>query len=157
MMMSPNDSEAVNSLIKVTIDSVDGYRKAADDADNHVFQSIFYERANEREQLVDRMQQFVRARGDEPVDDGSMTAGAHRVFMNLREAIMGNDDEAIIAEVERGEDHIKAQFEEARMRTDLSAEARELIEQCYVSVKTGHDQMRDLKHGMSPQSRAIPL
>jgi uncharacterized protein (TIGR02284 family) len=152
MMSFPDDSRVINALIKVTIDSADGYRKAADEANNHAFQSIFYERANEREQLVEKMQDFVRSRGGEPADDGSMTAGAHRMFMELRDAIMGNDDEAIISEVERGEDYIKAAFEEERKRSDISSDARDLIEQCYVSVKSGHDQMRDLKHGVSRES-----
>jgi uncharacterized protein (TIGR02284 family) len=157
MMTSPDDNSVVNSLIKVTIDSVDGYRKAADEANNHAFQSMFYERAQEREELVDELQHFVRSRGGNPSDDGTMAAGAHRIFMDLRDAIAGNDDEGIIAEVERGEDHIKTAFEEARKRSDISTDARDLIEQCYVSIKAGHDQMRDLKHGVSPDSNNMKM
>jgi uncharacterized protein (TIGR02284 family) len=154
MMMGPNDADIVNDLIKVTIDSADGYRKAADAADNNAFQQIFYDRAAEREQLVDRMQQFVRSRGDEPVTDGSLSTSAHRVFLDLRDAITGQDDSAIIAEVERGEDYIKEKYENARNGADLSTEARDLIDDCYRSVKAGHDQMRDLKHGMRNQPPA---
>lgn len=36
-----HDIETVNGLIKTTIDSVDGYRSAAEDADSNQFQSIF--------------------------------------------------------------------------------------------------------------------
>jgi len=35
------DIETVNQLIKTTIDSVDGYRSAAEAADSQQFQSIF--------------------------------------------------------------------------------------------------------------------
>ena len=50
----------------------------------------------------------------------AVLAGAHRVFMDLKSAITGNDDDAIIAEVERGEDLIKHKFEEAMSDSDLS-------------------------------------
>lgn len=150
-----NDVDVVNDLIKVTIDSADGYRKAGEQADNHAFQSIFYDRAAERDALVKQMQDFVRTRGGDAVDDGSLAASAHRAFLGLRDAIAGNDDDAIVAEVERGEDYIKEQFENACAQSNVSSEARMLVDQCYQSVKAGHDQMRDLKHGLQGRSGAL--
>ena len=143
-----HDIETVNDLIKTTIDSVDGYRSAAEDANSHQFQAIFFERANERQHVADELREHVRSLGGDPQDDGSVLAGAHRAFMNLRDAITGSDDKAVIAEIERGEDHIKAKFETALEDSNLATETRSLISQCYGSVKAGHDQMRDLKHGM---------
>ena len=144
-----HDIETVNSLIKTTIDSVDGYRSAAEDATNSAFQSIFFERAKERQQVADDLRQHVRSMGGDPQDDGSILAGAHRIFMNLRDAVTGSDDEAVIAEVERDEDHIKGKFETALQDGNLGTETRAKISQCYESVKSGHDQMRDLKHGLN--------
>lgn len=144
-----HEIETVNELIKTTIDSVDGYRSAAEDADSNQFQSIFCERANERQQVAEQLRDHVRSLGGDPEDDGSLAAGAHRMFMNLRDAITGSDDKAIIAEVERGEDYIKAKFEKALEDGNLGTETRIIISQCYDSVKSGHDHMRDLKHGMS--------
>lgn len=143
-----HDIETVNDLIKATIDSVDGYRSAAESADSGQFQSIFFERANERQRVAEDLRSYVQSLGAEPEDDGSILAGAHRAFMNLRDAVTGLDDNAIIAEVERGEDHIKAKFETALEDNNLGTETRTLISRNYDSVKSGHDQMRDLKHGM---------
>lgn len=143
-----HDIETVNDLIKTTIDSVDGYRSAAEDADSGQFQSIFFERANERQRVAEELRQHVRSLGGDPQDDGSILAGAHRAFMNLRDAVTGRDDQAIIAEVERGEDHIKEKFEAAMQDGNLGTETRSLISRCYDSVKSGHDQMRDLNNGM---------
>jgi len=58
------------------------------------------------------------------------------------------DDTAIVDEVERGEDHIKAKYEDAMKDNDVTAGTRSLINEAYVSVKAGHDQMRDLKHAL---------
>ena len=149
MHTANHEIETVNDLIKTTLDSVDGYRSAAEDADSSQFQSIFFDRANERQQVVETLRQHVRTLGGDPQDDGSILAGVHRVFMNLRDAVTGSDDRSVISEVERGEDHIKAKFETALEDGNLATETRSLISQCYESVKSGHDQMRDLKNGMT--------
>lgn len=144
------DIDAVNSLIKTTVDSIDGYRSAAEDAENTQFQAIFFERANERQHVADDLRQHVRTLGGDPQDDdGSLLAGAHRAFMDLKDAVTGSDDTAVINEVERGEDHIKAKFEAALEDGNIGAETRNIIGKCYDSVKSGHDQMRDLKNGMT--------
>ncbi len=143
-----HDIKILNSLIATTIDSVDGYNAAADSADNTDFRQIFRERANERSEIVSKLQSQVQTLGGNAEDDGTAIAGAHRFFMNLRDSLTSTDDEAVVAEVERGEDVIKAKYEAALDNADLSPASREIVQGCYASVKQGHDQMRDLKHGM---------
>ena len=143
------DIKILNSLIATTIDSVDGYNAAANSADNTEFRAIFRDRASERSEVVSKLQGQVRTLGGDPEDDGTAIAGAHRFFMNLRDTLTSTDDEAVVAEVERGEDVIKAKFEKAMADGDLSTTSREVVQQCFVSVKEGHDQMRDLKHGLA--------
>lgn len=86
--------------------------------------------------------------GGEAEDDGTILAGAHRVFLNLKAVVTGHDDKAIVNEVEAGEDHIQAKFEDAPGYRALSPQMRVLIESCYASVKAGRDEMRDIKHSM---------
>ena len=148
MADSAHDISVLNSLIATTLDSVDGYNEAAKDSDNSRFAALFTARAGERRQVVTRLQQEVRALGGNPEDDGTILAGAHRMFLNLKATLTGKDDKAIINEVEAGEDHIKNKYEEAIADRDLSLGVRTLIEQSYDSVKAGHDEMRDLKHSM---------
>jgi uncharacterized protein (TIGR02284 family) len=143
-----HDVGVLNGLIKTTIDSVDGYRAAAEAKESGRFVAMFFDRANEREDVAERLQEAVTVMGGNPEDDGSFLASAHRSFMGLKEAVMGNDDKAIVSEVERGEDVIKAKYEAALEDKDLSPSTRGLITDCYTSVKQGHDQMRDLKHSL---------
>ena len=112
MHTDDHDVAILNGLIATTIDSADGYREAANDAQSDRFRSIFMERADERDDVVEQLSDRVRELGSDPANNGTTRAAAHRVFMNLREAVTGTDDTAIISEVERGEDHIKAKYEE---------------------------------------------
>lgn len=139
----------LNTLITTLIDSVDGYQKAAQDTENTRFAEMFNARARERQQALTALQAAVGRMGGDPSADGSTTAAAHRGWINLKEAVVGRDDEAIVKEVERGEDYLKEKFEAAIRHTDLPAEARSAIEQAWQSVKAGHDEMSQLKHAIS--------
>jgi len=143
------DITTLNSLIATTIDSVDGYTEAAKDSASGSFASMFTDRAAERRQVATMLQSEVTRLGGNPEDDGTVLAGAHRVFLNLRASVTGQDDEAIVRTVEQGEDHIKAKFEAALADGDLSPMVKATIQQAYSSVKSGHDQMRDLKKAMA--------
>lgn len=148
MADTSHDIRTLNSLIATTLDSVDGYTEAAKDADDTRFTGLFTSRAQERRQVASTLQAEVSRLGGNPEDDGTVLAGAHRAFLNLKSAVTGQDDKAIVDEVERGEDHIKAKYEDALKDDALSPEARSAIGAAWDSVKSGHDEMRDIKHAM---------
>jgi uncharacterized protein (TIGR02284 family) len=79
---------------------------------------------------------------------------SHQRFEDMKAAITGQDEKAIINEVERGEDYLKEKFETALKGDTLSGESRSVVERCYQSVRSGHDQMSQLKHGMESPSNA---
>jgi hypothetical protein len=135
----------VNGLVEITIDSADGYEEAAKDAQSSRFKTLFQARAQERRGIVSDLQAEVRRLGGTPDDDGSILAAAHRVFLNVRDALT-KGDEAVVKTVEDGEDHIKAKYEKALGDVDIQPETRRAIEAAYAKVKAGHDQMRDIKH-----------
>lgn len=147
-----HDISTLNTLIATTLDSADGYAEAAKDSDNARYASLFTARASERRQVVSALQATVTTLGGTPEDDGTVLAGAHRVFLNLKAAVTGRDDQAIVNEVEAGEDHIKAKFEKALADTQVSATTSAAIQTAYTSVREGHDQMRDLKHSLEAQN-----
>ena len=138
----------LNTLIATTIDSITGYEDSAANIDNERLREAFRERANERQKVVEDLRNHVRRLGGDPEDSGSFMGKAHQRFEDLKAAITGRDEKAIINEVERGEDYLKAKFEAALKEDDLSGESRSVVQSCYQSVREGHDQMSSLKHGM---------
>ena len=143
-----DEISTLNTLIATTIDSVTGYENSAKDIDNQRFAEIFRERANERQQVVEQLRSEVRRLGGNPEDDGSFMGKTHQRFEDLKAAVTGKDEKAIVNEVERGEDYLKEKFETALNAGTLSGESRSVVENCYQSVREGHDQMSQLKHGM---------
>ncbi|PTQ10891.1 hypothetical protein CLG96_10925 [Sphingomonas oleivorans] len=149
MLGKDHDIRVLNSLIATTFDSIDGYREAAKDVGSGRFATIFTARAAERVEVATRLQAEVSRLGGEPENSGTALGAAHRVFLNLKDAVTGSDEKAIVDEVERGEDHIKRKFEEALADTDLSPETRAVIRETFTSVKRGHDEASALKHSLA--------
>ena len=147
-----DEISTLNTLIATTIDSITGYEDSAKNIDNERFREIFRQRANERQQVVQDLRAEVRRLGGEPEEGGSFLGKAHQRFEDLKAAITGRDEKAIINEVERGEDYIKEKFETALGSDDLSGETRTVVERAYQSIRSGHDQISQLKHGLQTQA-----
>jgi uncharacterized protein (TIGR02284 family) len=81
-------------------------------------------------------------------DDGSLMGKTHQTFLDLKAAVTGRDDKAVINEVERGEDYLKGKFEAALSSDSLDASVRAPIERAFGSVRQGHDRVSQLKHSL---------
>ena len=152
--MTDRDQEitTLNTLTATLIDSITGYEDAAANSEAGRFQQLFRERASERQRVVEDLRAQVRRLGGNPEDDGSFLGKTHQRFLDLKAAVTGRDEQAIINEVERGEDYLKEKFETALERGGLGGESRTAVERAYQSVKSGHDQISQLKHGLQTQS-----
>ena len=142
------DISTLNTLIATTIDSVTGYENSAKDIHDDRFREMFRSRADERQKVVEELRGEVRRLGGDPEEGGSFMGKAHQRFEDLKAAISGRDEKAIINEVERGEDYLKEKFQAALQGGTLHGESHDVVERCYQSVKAGHDQISQLKHGM---------
>jgi uncharacterized protein (TIGR02284 family) len=143
-----DEISTLNTLIETTIDSVTGYEDSAQNIENERFREIFRQRADERQRVVQELRAEVRRLGGDPEESGTFLGKTHQRFEDLKAAVTGRDEKAIINEVERGEDYLKEKFETALSGGTLSGESRAVVERAYQSVRSGHDQMSQLKHGM---------
>jgi uncharacterized protein (TIGR02284 family) len=136
----------LTTLTSTLNDSINGYREAAENSEQPRLKEMFRASAEERSQVADRLGQTLRQMGGEPDQDGSLMGKAHQVFLDLKASVMGRDEQAIINEVERGEDYLKAKFETALESDALTGEARLAVQDAYQSIKVGHDRASQLKH-----------
>jgi uncharacterized protein (TIGR02284 family) len=147
-MSANTDTSKLDDLIVTTIDSVKGYDHAAEHATAATYGELFRSLAAERRDIVAALQAQSRTLGGDPNDFGSAAATLHRRFEDLRR-VLGGGDEAIVKEIERGEDYLKEEFERALNNTGISPETQAVIERCYATVKRGHDEISQLKHQLA--------
>ena len=148
--MSSHDVRVLNDLIEITIDSADGYAEAARDAQAVRYSATFESRSRERRQIAARLQQQVAALGGDAERGGSVLASAHRMFVNLKQTMRAGD-QAVVAEVERGEKYIQQQFEQALHDGDLDPPTRAAIGEAYRAVQSDHGQLDLLRRASASQ------
>src|SRR5436305_13212250 len=102
-----DEISTLNTLIATLIDSITGYEEAASNREAGRVQQMFRERAGERQRVVEELRAEVRRLGGNPEEDGSFMGKSHQRFLDLKAAVTGRDDKAIISGVERGEDYLK--------------------------------------------------
>lgn len=148
-MDKSHDIDVTNTLIATTLDSMKGYREAAEDSEvsNHV--AFFRAMAEDRSKVASDLQEHVRSLGGDARTESSTAGAVHRTWLDIKAAITGNDEEAVIREVERGEDYIKEKFEAAIGDDDLSPQTRGVLEKCMESIRRGHDRASAMKHALA--------
>ena len=141
---------ALNNLIETSRDGEEGFRTSAEHVRDAQLKSLFSNRAASCAQAVQELQQVVQAHGGKPTDSTSMSGALHRRWVDFKSAITGQDDAAILNEVERGEDVAVASYKKA-LEADLPADVRTMVEKQYQGVLKNHDQVKQLRNQFRAQ------
>ncbi len=142
--MKEQTVEKLQELVQINIDSAKGFEEAADQLTNSQLVSLCRELASQRRQQAKELTQHVHMNGEVAPKEGSFLAAVHRCWMNCRKLFSSDDEYAVLAEAEYGEDQIKEAYEEALVETAGSPLNSVLANQ-FVDVKAGHDRIRDLR------------
>lgn len=143
-MEQTNATAIVNELIQNCRDGAEGFRAAAGALKDAHIRSIFERYSRQRAEMARELEEEVRKLGGTPETGGSVSGTLHRGWMNIKSAVTGLDDTAIIAEAERGEDVAKAAYQKA-LTASLPAGVRRLIEDQAEIVRLAHDEVRTLE------------
>lgn len=90
------------------------------------------------------LQQEVRKLGGDPAKSGSVAATLHRGWINIKSAVTGKDEGAVISEAERGEDSAVANYRDA-LEQNLPSTVQMLVQRQYTEIKAAHDRIRSLE------------
>lgn len=144
--MADNDNviSTLNGLIETCRDGQNGFQTAAEGVTNSELKTLFHGYSQQRAQFVGELQTEVRRLGGDPENMGSVAATLHRGWINIKSAVTGKDESAIIAECERGEDSAVSAYRDA-LDEDLPANIRTVVDRQYADIKQAHDRIRALE------------
>jgi uncharacterized protein (TIGR02284 family) len=134
----------LNNLIETCKDGQEGFKQAAEGVQNSNLKTVFYEYGQHRGQFVGELQALVRELGGDAESSGSMAGALHRGWINIKSAMTGPDDGAILNECERGEDVAKKAYRDA-VQQNLPAHVNSVIQKQAQAVQEAHDRVRDLR------------
>lgn len=125
-----SSSRAIADLLAINHTSVKGYEEAAEGVKSAQLKSQLSTFSQQRAQFASELQRFGADANDSTVE-GVVTeavAAVHRGWLNLRSAITGQSDTAILDECERGEATALNAYETALANSDLPADAKTVLQ-----------------------------
>jgi uncharacterized protein (TIGR02284 family) len=147
--MDQDDVIAIlNDLIETCKDGEAGFHACADGVNNSLLTGFFEYGARRCTQGAAQLQAKIRELGGDPGRSFSMLGAAHRGWMDVRSAIVGMDDRAILTECERGEDYAEKAYASA-LKENLPPDVRSLIAKQFRVVKQNHDHVREMRNAMA--------
>ena len=118
----------LKSLTQTTFDSVEGYRKAIDKAEDRSLKDALSDRMQKRENTLEKLNTTLSQQGEDTITSASTSASAHQTWINIADSF-SNGNEAAAERVEEGEDYIAGKFRDALEDEDLTGEVRSVVEQ----------------------------
>ena len=129
----------LNGLIETCKDGQDGFKVAAEGIQRSDLKTVFYEFSQQRAEFAGVLQELVRSLGGDPESSGSISAAVHRGWIDIKSIVTGKDEEAILNECERGEDHAKEAYTDA-LNTTLPANIADVVGQQSQAVLAAHSE-----------------
>lgn len=143
--MGDDDLIAIlNDLIETSKDGEEGFRTCANATRDPQLKAFFSNRAQTCVSSAAELQDLVRSRGGDPETSGGLGGALHRRWVDVRSALSGHDDKAILKECERGEDIAVASYRKA-LQESLPPDVRSVVERQYQGALQNHDQVRSLR------------
>ena len=146
--MTDLNKEAIsvlNDLIETSKDGQEGFKTCAEDIKHPELKALFAKRSAECAAAAAELQAQVRALGGDPETSTSVAGDLHRRWVDVKSVFTGKDEEAVLNEAERGEDHALKAYKHA-LSKELPAHVRAVVERQYHGVQRNHDQVKALRN-----------
>jgi uncharacterized protein (TIGR02284 family) len=141
-------TDLLNELIEICRDGEHGFRAAAAGIGDPTLRRLFESYAEQRAGFARELQAEAARRGGDPARSSDALGALPRGWMKVREAAFGNDEAAIVAECERGEDAAVRAYRDA-VGQRVPGNTADLVERQYVQVKDAHDHVRMLERSQA--------
>ncbi len=153
--MSLKNAEVVsilNELIETCENGIEGFKSASEAVENPSAKALFVSRIPNIQRGESELKAEVRRLGGDPEKRGSIAGALHRGWIDLKSAVTGKNQEAIVMECERGEEHAAHSYEDA-LQKDLPLDTRAIVERQYRGVVENLERVRALSSDPSVSTK----
>ena len=144
----------LNDLIETSKDGQKGFATCAEDIKHPELKALFVKRSADCAAAAAELQTAVKALGGDPEKSGSVAGALHRGWVDVKSLVTGKDEEAVLNEAERGEDHALKAYKEAieKINKHNLLGIRDLVERQFHGAQRNHDQVKTLRNQARAQS-----
>ncbi|EIJ37828.1 MULTISPECIES: ferritin-like domain-containing protein [Galbibacter] len=149
MSYTEDVAKKINELLEKNYDAQKGFVNSSEHVDNTNLKTYFKSKAAEREKFADELKREIISFGEKPIDSGSITGDMHRTWMNIKSALSSNDEEAILEEVQRGEEASLEDYNEILEETSLPESTKAMITRQRNAIKNSVNNAKRYEHIVS--------
>lgn len=146
MKYSEEVAEKLNELLEKNYDAEKGYKFAAEHIKNTNLKAFFTERAKERYDFGHELKAEIRDFGENPDKGSSIAADAHRTWMNLKTALSGNKEEAVLEEAIRGEKNAVEEYDKILQDTSIPPSTQNVLLKQKNAIVASLNEVKSLEH-----------
>lgn len=135
---------ALNTIITTLYDGENGFKEAAEEVDNVSLAGRFRTLSQQRYDFGHAIKPFIKQMGGEVDKGGSITASLHRALIDLKTAVSGNDEAAVLGECIRGEESALKTYQDVIIDEALPVGARDVLRSQLDAITSSLAEMRRL-------------
>ncbi len=139
--------EALNSLIVINNDRIEGYKTANEETNETDLKMLFSDLMQTSVACRRELVEEVKKLGGTP-DGGTRTTGKFfRVWMDVKAALTGNDRESILNSCEYGEDVALETYKKVLVHDpqETNSKEQDMLNKQYALLKADHDKVKELR------------
>src|SRR5690606_19788420 len=135
----------LQGIIEKNYDAEKGYKKAMQDAKNPALKNFLKQQALQRSTFATAIDKELRDLGEEPKESGSITGSLHRAWIDIKSSVAGNDDEAVLEEVIRGEKASVDEYEDVMKKHTLAPKIQNVLQSQLRDIQGTHNRVKSLE------------
>jgi uncharacterized protein (TIGR02284 family) len=135
----------LNHLIGISKDGQKGFANAAEHVKRPDLKTVFSEYSKKCASGATELQALVTNLGGDAKSDGTVGGALHRGLVDVKAAVAGHSDLAVLEECEKGEDVAKKAYSNA-LNEQIPQNIRDVISRQNTEVLEHHDKVRDLRN-----------
>jgi len=145
-LTTTNPVKTLKTLVQTLHDGQAGFKNASENVKDTNLKEVFSRFSLQRSMFAGELEAELLTLGEvDPQKEGSTVAGAlHRGWIDLKAAFTSNDNHAVLAEAERGEDSAKKAYNDA-LAEELPKPIAEIVSRQAVEIQRAHDEVKALR------------
>jgi uncharacterized protein (TIGR02284 family) len=133
-----NHKEHANTLqmlLQKNYDAEKGFKQAITKTDSQNLKDFLRRQALKHNRFATELDRELHLLNETPKEEGSFTGKLSRAWMDIKVAVSGNHDEAILEECVRGEKDSAEEYEEALDKNKFSPQLEEVLRKQLREIK----------------------
>lgn len=129
-------AEALQILLQKNYDAEKAFKKAISKTENESLKEFLKRQALKHNRFATELDKEIRSLNETPKEEGSFTGKLSRAWMDIKVAVSGNHDEAILEECIRGEKDSAEEYEEALDKNKFPPHLEEVLKKQLSDINT---------------------